>query len=38
VNNFSIDVGPEGEKAVNELIARAEDSGIIPKIRQPVFI
>ncbi len=38
VNNFSIDVGPKGEKAVNELIARAEDSGIIPKIKQPVFI
>jgi 1,4-dihydroxy-6-naphthoate synthase len=31
VNNFSIDIGQEGEKAVSELISRAEAAGIIPK-------
>lgn len=29
VNNYSIDIGTEGEKAVNELLARAEVAGII---------
>jgi 1,4-dihydroxy-6-naphthoate synthase len=38
VNDFSIDPGQEGEKAVKELISRAEDSGIIPKVKQPLFI
>lgn len=37
VNDFSIDVGPEGEKAVDELLARAEESGIIPKSRHSIF-
>lgn len=38
VNDYSIDVGQDGEKAVNELLSRAEDAGIIPKIKQQVFI
>ena len=38
VNDFSIDVGQEGEKAVSELLSRAEDARIIPKSKQPVFI
>jgi 1,4-dihydroxy-6-naphthoate synthase len=38
VNNYSIDVGQDGEKAVNELLLRAEEAGIIPRIKQPVFI
>ncbi len=38
VNDFSLDVGDEGEKAVAELISRAEESGIIPKSNQPMFI
>jgi 1,4-dihydroxy-6-naphthoate synthase len=38
VNDYSIDVGQEGENAVIELISRAEEAGIIPKSRQPVFI
>ncbi|MBI4681508.1 MAG: 1,4-dihydroxy-6-naphthoate synthase [Nitrospirae bacterium] len=38
VNNFSLDVGEEGEKAVTELISRAEKAGIIPKSNQPIFI
>lgn len=38
VNDFSIDVGDEGEKAVTELLYRAEDAGIIPKSDRPVFL
>lgn len=38
VNDYSIDVGQEGEKAVAGIISRAEDAGIIPKTGQPVFI
>ncbi len=37
VNDFSIDVGSEGEKAVNEFIARAETAGIIPKSKHSAF-
>jgi 1,4-dihydroxy-6-naphthoate synthase len=38
VNDFSIDAGDEGEKAVNELLSRAEHAGIIPEIKQGLFI
>jgi len=38
VNDYSLDVGPDGEKAVMELLARAENSGIIPRSKGPVFI
>ncbi len=38
VNNHSIDVGQEGEKAVTELLLRAEEAGIIPKAKQQIFI
>lgn len=38
VNDFTIDIGKEGEKAVLELISRAEDAGIIPRSNQAVFI
>ncbi|GBD96137.1 MAG TPA: 1,4-dihydroxy-6-naphthoate synthase [Nitrospirae bacterium] len=38
VNDYSVDVGPEGEKAVIELLSRAEEAGIIPKTKQPVFV
>jgi 1,4-dihydroxy-6-naphthoate synthase len=37
VNDFSIDIGNEGEKAVTELLSRAEDAGIIPKSDRPAF-
>ncbi len=30
VNNFSVDLGAEGHRAVNELIERADHAGIIP--------
>jgi 1,4-dihydroxy-6-naphthoate synthase len=38
VNDFTIDVGEEGEKAIMELISRAEDAGIMPKSEQLLFI
>lgn len=38
VNDYSNDVGQEGEKAVNELLLRAEEAGIIPKAKQEIFI
>ncbi len=38
VNNYSIDVGQEGERAVTELLLRAEEAGIIPKAKQQIFI
>jgi len=38
VSDFTLDVGEEGERAVFELISRAEDSGIIPKAKQDIFI
>jgi len=31
VNDYSLDVGQDGEKAVKELLSRAEDAGVIPK-------
>ncbi len=37
VNNYSLDVGQDGEKAVHELLSRAEEAGIIPKIKQEIF-
>ena len=38
VNDYSLDVGQDGEKAVNELLSRAEDAGIIPKVKQEIFM
>jgi 1,4-dihydroxy-6-naphthoate synthase len=37
VNKFSLDIGDEGEKAIKELLSRAENTGIIKKIKQNVF-
>ncbi|MEA3362378.1 MAG: 1,4-dihydroxy-6-naphthoate synthase [Thermodesulfobacteriota bacterium] len=37
VNNFSLDLGDEGVKAVNCLLSRAEERGIIPKCELPLF-
>jgi len=37
VNDFSIDMGEEGEKAVKEFLSRAEQAGIIPLSRQSIF-
>ncbi len=38
VNAYSLDVGQEGEKAVRELLSRAEEAGIIPKAAQKIFV
>ncbi|GBE03635.1 MAG TPA: 1,4-dihydroxy-6-naphthoate synthase [Nitrospirae bacterium] len=38
VNDFTIDIGAEGEKAISELISRAEDNGIIKASKKPLFI
>ncbi|HDH05145.1 MAG TPA: 1,4-dihydroxy-6-naphthoate synthase [Nitrospirae bacterium] len=38
VNDDSVDIGQEGERAVIELLSRAEEAGIIPKVKQPVFV
>lgn len=37
VNDFSLDLGREGEKAVVELLRRAEQRGIIPTCSLPLF-
>lgn len=33
VNDYSLDIGEEGEKAVIKLLSMAEDTGIIPKVK-----
>ena len=38
VNDYSLDVGQDGEKAVNALLSRAEEAGIIPKVKQGIFV
>ena len=38
VNEFAVDIGPEGEAAVRELFRRAEESGIIRPSRLPLFM
>ncbi|MDX2495059.1 MAG: 1,4-dihydroxy-6-naphthoate synthase [Desulfuromusa sp.] len=38
VNSFSLDLGDEGVKAVNCLLSRAEERGIIPPCGLPLFI
>ena len=38
VNEFSLDVGQEGERAVKELFARAEARGLIPASSLPLFV
>jgi 1,4-dihydroxy-6-naphthoate synthase len=38
VNDFSVDLGDEGTRAVETLFRRAEERGIIPTSAQPLFI
>lgn len=38
VNKYSLDIGDDGERAVKELFRRAEESGIIPKSNETLFI
>jgi 1,4-dihydroxy-6-naphthoate synthase len=37
VNTYSLDVGDEGVRAVEELFRRSEERGIIPRSSQPLF-
>ena len=37
VNDFSLDLGDEGIQAVNSLLSRAEERGIIPPCELPLF-
>lgn len=37
VNDFSLDLGDEGIKAVETLLSRAEERGIIPSCEKPLF-
>ena len=38
VNNFSINLGEEGKRAINELFKKAQEFNIIPKINKQIFI
>lgn len=38
VNDFSLDLGEEGVRAVQALLARAEVRGLIPKCEEPLFV
>jgi len=38
VNKYSLDIGDDGESAVKEFFHRAEEAGIIPKSKEPLFI
>ncbi len=38
VNDFSLDVGEEGERAVAELFRRGEDLGLLPRLEVPAFL
>jgi 1,4-dihydroxy-6-naphthoate synthase len=38
VNRFSMELGPEGEAAVADLLARAQVAGIIPVSDSPLFV
>ncbi len=38
VNDFTIDLGPEGRRAVEVLFEKAEATGIVPPIREPLFL
>lgn len=38
VNDYSVDLGPEGRRAVEMLFARARATGIIPEMSQQLFL
>lgn len=38
VNDFSIDIGDEGEAAVRTLLQKAQQAGVVPDIDQPLFL
>jgi 1,4-dihydroxy-6-naphthoate synthase len=38
VNEYSIDLGEEGRRAVELLFERARAAGIIPKVKEELFL
>jgi 1,4-dihydroxy-6-naphthoate synthase len=38
VNDYSIDLGPDGRRAVELLFEKAKALGVIPAIEQPLFL
>ena len=38
VNEYTLDYGADGEAALVDLFARAEEAGIVPRSDQPLFI
>jgi 1,4-dihydroxy-6-naphthoate synthase len=38
VNDYSVDLGPEGRRAVEVLFERARNSGVIPAMREDLFV
>jgi 1,4-dihydroxy-6-naphthoate synthase len=38
VNEFSIDLGAEGRRAVELLFGRARAAGVIPAVEHPLFL
>ena len=38
VNRYTVDYGPDGEAAINDLMARAQDADILPDSAFPLFI
>ena len=38
VNNYSVNLGEEGEKAVNKMYSIAKQNGIIPEIPEDIFV
>jgi len=38
VNDFSVDLGPDGRRAVELLFAKAKALGVVPPIEQPLFL
>src|SRR3954469_4718859 len=38
MNHYSIDLGPEGRRAIDMLFSRAAETGLIPRITEPLFL
>jgi 1,4-dihydroxy-6-naphthoate synthase len=38
VNEYSIDLGSEGRRAIERLFATAAATGVIPLVREPLFL
>ena len=38
VNEYSVDLGPEGRRAVEPLFARAKSAGLVPAVPAELFL